>query len=107
MLARNLMQKMNVAERSMVRDGAVFTFMTTGALAYWNYRERIRKEFYRSEAHYRFSNIAENCTPWKQLYFTWWRMPMEEFNVYHRFRPYFILGQLDYSKEVLIPQKNN
>ena len=32
-------------------------------------------------------------------------MPEEEFTVYHRFRPYFIIGQLDYSKEVLIPQK--
>jgi cytochrome oxidase assembly protein ShyY1 len=37
------------------------------------------------------------------MYFTWWRMPEEEFNVYHRFIPYFILGQLDYTKEVLIP----
>ena len=38
------------------------------------------------------------------MYFTWWRMPEEEWTVYHRFRPYFILGQLDYSKEVLIPR---
>ena len=30
-------------------------------------------------------------------------MPDEEYNVYHRFKPYFIIGQLDYSKEVLIP----
>ena len=30
-------------------------------------------------------------------------MPDEEFNVYHRFKPYFIIGQLDTSKEVLIP----
>lgn len=30
-------------------------------------------------------------------------MPDEEFNVYHRFKPYFILGQLDTSKEILIP----
>jgi hypothetical protein len=39
------------------------------------------------------------------MYFTWWRMPDEEFNVYHRFKPYFILGQIDYSKEILIPKK--
>lgn len=43
-------------------------------------------------------------TPWKQLYFTWWRMPEEEFTVYHRFKPYFIIGQVDYTKEVLIPR---
>jgi hypothetical protein len=97
---------MGTAERSSTRDGAVYVGILTGALAYWNYRERIRKEFYRSEAHYRFSHTSENCTPWKQLYFTWWRMPKEEFNVYHRFKPYFLLGQLDYSKEILIPKKN-
>lgn len=32
-------------------------------------------------------------------------MPEEEFNVYHRFKPYFIIGQLDYSKEILIPKQ--
>ena len=31
-------------------------------------------------------------------------MPEEEYNVYHRFQPYFILGQIDHSKEVLIPK---
>lgn len=41
------------------------------------------------------------------MYWTWWRMPEEEYNVYHKFKPYFILGQLDYSKEVLIPQSKN
>ena len=34
-------------------------------------------------------------------------MPEEEYNVYHRFKPYYILGQLDYSKEVLIPKTRN
>lgn len=31
-------------------------------------------------------------------------MPDEEFNVYHRFKPYYILGQIDYTKEILIPK---
>jgi hypothetical protein len=97
---------MNATERSLVRDGSVLTGMTLGAFAYFNYRERIRKEFLRSEAHYRFSNPTENITPWKQLYFTWWRMPAEEYNVYHRFKPYFIIGQIDYTKEILLPRKN-
>lgn len=44
-------------------------------------------------------------TPYKQLYFTWWRMPRQEFEVYHRFQPYYIMGQLDYSKEILIPKE--
>lgn len=107
MLAKSLIKRMNKQERSLVCDGALVTGLFTGSIAYFNYRERIRKEFLRSEAHYRFSNITENITPWKQLYFTWWRMPDEEFNVYHRFKPYFILGQLDYTKEILLPKRQN
>lgn len=106
MLAKSLINKMNTTERSLVRDGALMTSLLTGSFAYFNYRERVRKDFLRSESHYRFSHITANITPWKQLYFTWWRMPEEEYNVYHRFKPYFILGQLDYTKEVLIPKKN-
>ena len=41
------------------------------------------------------------------MYFTWYRMPYQEFDVYHRFKPYYLIGQLDYSKEVLIPHKKN
>ena len=69
-----------------------------------SYSQALIVTFSEREGHYRFSHIANNMTPWKQLYFTWWRMPDQEFNVYHRFRPYFLLGQLDYSKEILIPQ---
>lgn len=105
MLAKSLIKRMNKQERSLIADGALVTGLFTGSIAYFNYREKIRKEFLRSEAHYRFSNITENITPWKQLYFTWWRMPDEEFNVYHRFKPYYILGQLDYTKEILLPKK--
>ena len=32
-------------------------------------------------------------------------MPEEEYNVYHRFKPYYVVGQIDYTKEVLIPKK--
>jgi len=39
------------------------------------------------------------------LYASWYRMPEQEWNIYHRFKPYFITGQLDFSKEVLIPRK--
>lgn len=92
MLSRSIIKRFTTEERSLVRDGAIYLSLFTGSFAYWNYRQYIRKDFYRSEAHYRFSNRATNITPWKQLYFTWWRMPDEEFNVYHRFKPYFIIG---------------
>jgi len=39
------------------------------------------------------------------MYFTWHRMPKEEFDVYHKFKPYFVIGQVDYSKEILIPRE--
>lgn len=104
MLARSLIKRMSTEERSYLRDGALFMTLFTGAVSYFNYREYIKKDFLRSEAHYRMHARLTNMTPWKQLYFTWWRMPEEEFNVYHRFKPYFIVGQIDYSKEVLIPK---
>ena len=105
MYAKQLIKRMASEERNLVRDGAIYTFMATGAFSYFHYREYMKKCWKRSEAHYRFKNqTIINCTPWKQMYFSWWRMPEEEWTVYHRFRPYFIIGQLDYSKEVLIPR---
>ena len=105
MLSRSVIKRFSAEDRSLIRDGGIFLGLLFGGLGYFNYREFIKKDFLRSEAHYRFNSTLQNITPWKQLYFTWWRMPEEEYNVYHRFKPYFIIGQLDYSKEVLIPSK--
>jgi hypothetical protein len=58
MLAKSLIKKMNVEDRLKVRDGAGVLALLTGAIAYFNYRQRICKEFLRSEAHYRFSSIS-------------------------------------------------
>jgi hypothetical protein len=104
MLTRSILKRMNAEERTVVRDGAIFLAMMAGGFSYMNYRMYIKKDFLRSEGHYRFNSEATNVTPWKQLYFTWWRMPDEEYNVYHRFTPYYILGQLDTSKEILLPK---
>jgi hypothetical protein len=103
MLGKTLLRRLNNEERSLIKDGALMTTILAGGIAYLNYREWIKKDFLRSEGHYRFHSRSQNMTPWKQLYFTWWRMPDEEFNVYHRFKPYFMIGQLDLSKEILIP----
>jgi hypothetical protein len=79
-------------QRSLVRDGAIATaFLTTG-FAYINYRLYLKKTFLRSEGHYRFSREVTNVTPWKQMYFTWWRMPIEEWSISHRFKPYYMIG---------------
>ena len=92
MLTRSLVKRLPTEERSLLRNGAIYTALGTGAIAYFNYRTYIKKTFLRSEGHYRFSQRITNCTPWRQLYFTWWRMPEEEWTVYHRFKPYFLLG---------------
>ena len=103
MLARSIFKRLSNEDRSFVKEGAVATAILTGVFSYFNYREYIKKDFLRSEGHYRFNSRTQNITPWKQLYFTWWRMPDEEFNVYQRFKTYYMLGQLDTSKEILIP----
>ena len=103
MYASALIKRMAKEEKTLLRDGALYAFMATGAVSYFQYREYMKKSWRRSEAHYKMGQQITNCTPWKQMYFTWWRMPEEEWTVIHRFRPYFILGQLDYSKEILIP----
>ena len=93
MYAKSLIKRMATDERNLVREGAIFSALATGAFSYFHYREYIKKAFKRSEAHYKFRNqTITNCTPWKQMYFTWWRMPEEEWTVYHKFRPYFIIG---------------
>ena len=56
MLVKSFIKRMNKTDRHHLRDGAIYTGMFTGAIAYWNYRERIRKDFLRSEGHYRFSH---------------------------------------------------
>lgn len=32
-------------------------------------------------------------------------MPIEEWRISHRFKPYYLIGQIDLSKEVLIPKE--
>jgi hypothetical protein len=96
---------MSFEERRHVGNGAFLTGVATGAFAYFHYREFIKKEFRRSEAHHRFEQKLTNMTPWKQLYMFWHRMPDQEYNVYYKFAPFFLIGQLDLSKEILIPRR--
>lgn len=105
MLSTSLIRRMSKTERLSFMNGSLFLSAITGGVAYFNYRERVRKDFLRSEGHYRFSHVVENVTPWQNMYLTWFRMPETEYEVYHRFHPYYILGQLDQTKEVLIPHE--
>ena len=41
MLAKSLINKMNVADRVKIRDGASLIALITGGVAYTNYRMRI------------------------------------------------------------------
>ena len=87
------------------RKGAFAAFASTGTLAYFLYRNEIKKEFLRSQAHYRMDKNLKNITPWEANYFSWYRMPDLEWQSEHRFTPYYVVGQLDVSKEILIPHK--
>ena len=51
MYAKALIKRMATEERNLVREGSLATFMATGAFAYFNYREYMRKAFKRSQAH--------------------------------------------------------
>ena len=48
-----------------------------------------------------------NITPWDANFMTWYRMPNDEWLAKHRCRPYYIIGQVDHSKEILIPRKKD
>lgn len=104
-LTRTIIKKLPERDRYYIRCGAATTAMITWWIAYRNYRVKLRKMYSRSFCHYRMSDSVENVTPYKSLYWTWWRMPAEEYEAYHLFKPYYIIGQIDYSKEILIPRK--
>lgn len=65
MLSRSLIKRMSGEERNLLRDGGIFLGMFTGIVSYINYREYIKKDFMRSEGHYRFESRIKNMTPWK------------------------------------------
>jgi hypothetical protein len=56
MLARSVLKRMNNEERNLVKDGALMMTLLTGGFSYFNYREYIKKDFMRSEGHYRFNS---------------------------------------------------
>ena len=56
---------MNNEDRNLVKDGAILMTALAGGIAYLNYREYIKKDFLRSEGHYRFHSRTQNITPWK------------------------------------------
>jgi hypothetical protein len=65
MLARSLFKRLSNEDRSYVKEGAVMLTLLTGTFSYFNYREYIKKDFLRSEGHYRFNSRTQNITPWK------------------------------------------
>lgn len=55
MLSRSIIKRLTVEERSHIKEGAVFLCLLTGGVAYFNYRQYLKKDFLRSEGHYRFT----------------------------------------------------
>jgi hypothetical protein len=65
MLSRSLIKRISAEDRGLIRDGGIFLSIVFGGLSYYNYREFIKKDFLRSEGHYRFNSRLQNITPWK------------------------------------------
>lgn len=65
MLTRSLIRRMGTEERNHLKDGASIIGLFTGLISYFNYREYIKKDFLKSEGHYRMSSRITNMTPWK------------------------------------------
>lgn len=55
LVTNSLIKRMNTEQRSVLFNGAVYAGLFTGLVSYFNYREYVKKTFYRSEAHHRFS----------------------------------------------------
>lgn len=56
MLTRQIIRRLNQEERTYVRDAGILVGIITGGIAYLNYRQYIKKDFLRSEGHYRFNS---------------------------------------------------
>lgn len=56
MLGRSVIKRFSAEDRSLIRDGGILFGVLFGGIGYYNYREYIKKDFLRSEAHYRFNS---------------------------------------------------
>jgi hypothetical protein len=54
-LTRLAIKRMATEERSLIRDGALYTSLFTGIFAYSQYRLHKQKSFLRSHAHYKLN----------------------------------------------------
>lgn len=107
MLSKTFFKRLPGEDRRLITDGALTVGILAGGFGYVHYRKWIEKNFKMSEGHYRMGGVLTNITPFAQSYYHWWRMPKEEFDVYYRFRSFYVTGQLDTTKEVLIPRKKD
>jgi len=80
-------------------------FSATSLASFFCYKMNGSKEVDISRGHYRFGMPITNVTPWEANYYSWYRMPDLEYLSKHQFKPYYIIGQMDHSKEILIPKK--
>ena len=72
-----------------------------------HYRKWVNKDYLIGEAHAKSTIRITNITPFAQIYYQWWRMPDIEFEMSYLFTPFFMIGQLDTSKEIHIPRKKD
>ena len=51
-----MLKRLSNEERNFVKEGALTIALLAGGFSYFNYREYIKKDFLRSEGHYRFNS---------------------------------------------------
>lgn len=107
MLSRTVLRALPAAEQNAAAKGAFLAAGLTGLISYVSYRLYLKKEFLRSHAHYRLNQKLVNITPWESIWLSWYRMPKDDYEANIHFKPYYVIGQMDHSKEILIPKTQN
>lgn len=90
--------------KNNVNFGAFSLGLVSGLVGYCNYRIKIKKEFLVGHGLSRLGQMSKNMTPYSAQWLGFYRMPDKEYAMWHLFKPYFVIGQIDYAKEVLIPK---
>lgn len=99
-----LLRSFSGRERGHIKKAALFSAVASAFSAYYSYRNYRAKDFNRMHANFRLSETPMNGTPVFHMFKTWYRMPWQDYQMYHRFKPYFVQGHIDYEKEILIPR---
>ena len=90
--------------RLNIQKGAFVVGIISSAFSYFYYRLWRQKTFEHNNGVYRLSLACDNGTPLISMFTSWYRLPLKEYSMTRQFMPYYVMGYIDYEKEVLIPR---